>query len=175
MRTIDDIRNEWVDAVGQEAERFGFPRIAAELKALLLLSREPMSLTEMARRLEVSKASVSTNIRILERWKLVRRVYHRGERQNFYEIRGHMWEIETEIASTILRDELAETKALASRSLEALDSVEAVTPEDGQDVQFLKDRFAEALEYIGAGEYLLNLFLQRGQITPAILKTIKIG
>ena len=175
MRTVDDIRNEWVDAVGQEAERFGFPRIAAELKALLLLSREPMSLTEMAGRLEVSKATVSANIRILERWKLVRRVYHRGERQNFYEIRGHMWEIETEIASTILRDELTETKALVSRSLEALDSVEAPTPEDGQDVQFLKERFAEALEYIGAGEYLLNLFLERGQITPAILKTVKIG
>ena len=174
MRTVDDIRNEWVDAVGQEAERFGFPRIAAELKALLLLAREPMSLTEMAGRLEVSKATVSTNIRILERWKLVRRVYHRGERQNFYEIRGHMWEIETEIASTILRDELAETKALVSRSLAALDEVEATTPEDGQDVQFLKERFAEALEYIGAGEYLLNLFLQRGEITPAILKKVKI-
>ena len=80
MRTVDDIRNEWVDMAGQEAERFGFPRIAAELKTLLLLTPGPMSLPEMAERLEVSKASVSTNIRILERWRLVRRVYRRGER-----------------------------------------------------------------------------------------------
>ena len=52
MRTIDDIRNEWVDVAGQEAEWFGFPRIAAELKVLLLLTPGPMSLGEMAQRLE---------------------------------------------------------------------------------------------------------------------------
>jgi DNA-binding transcriptional regulator GbsR (MarR family) len=174
MRTIDDIRNEWVDAVGQEAERFGFPRIAAELKTLLLLTPGPMSLTEMAERLEVSKASVSTNIRILERWKLVRRVYHRGERRNFYETKGNMWEIETEIASTILKDELTECRTLVSRSLEDLGSVEVETPEDEKEVRLLKDTFSEALEYIDAWEHILNLFLERGEITPAVLKKVKI-
>ncbi|MHC5034965.1 MAG: GbsR/MarR family transcriptional regulator, partial [Planctomycetota bacterium] len=120
MRTIEDIRNEWVDVAGQEAERFGFPRIAAELNTLLLLTSGPMSLTEMAERLEVSKASVSTNIRILERWKVVRKVYRRGERRNFYQARGNMWEVWAEIASTILKDEVTEGRVLVSRSLEDL-------------------------------------------------------
>ena len=174
MKTIEDIRNEWVDIAGEEAERFGFPRIASQLKVLLHLSRDAMSLDEMAQRLEVSKASVSTNMRILERWKLVRRVYHRGERKNFYQIRGNTWEIVSEIAATIFKDELKEAKALVSRNMEELNSLEGKTPEDEEEIQFFKDRLSEAQEYIEAGEHILNLFLDSGKITPAVLKKVNI-
>ena len=105
-KTLDDVRNELIDSIGERAEKFGFPRCAGQLEGLLFLSNRPMSLDEMADRLEVSKASVSTNIRFLERWKVARRVYHRGERKNFYEIAGDIWEIETEIVSTIMKDEI---------------------------------------------------------------------
>jgi DNA-binding transcriptional regulator GbsR (MarR family) len=172
--TVDDIRNEWVDAVGQEAERFGFPRIAAELETLLLLTPGPMSLSEMAERLEVSKASISTNIRILERWRLVRKVYRRGERRNFYETRGDMWDVGAEVASTVVRDMLAESRSLASRSLAELDAVEAQTAEDEEEVRLLKGTLSGALEYLDAMEHILNLFLQRGEITPAVLKKVTI-
>jgi len=174
MRTIDDIRNEWVDVAGQEAEWFGFPRIAAELKVLLLLTPGPMSLGEMAQRLEVSKASISTNIRILERWKLVRRVYHRGERRNFYEARGNPWEIGTEVVSTILKTHLTEFEALIARSTEDLKLIEAETPEDREQVQLLGDAFSESMEYVEAAKHIFDVIMQRGQITPAVLKKVTI-
>ena len=66
-KTAEDVRNEFIDTIGEASERFGMARIAGLLKGLLLVSREPISLDEMAQRLEVSKASVSTNIRLLER------------------------------------------------------------------------------------------------------------
>jgi len=174
MRTIDDIRNEWVDMAGQEAEWFGFPRIAAELKVLLLLTPGPMSLGEMARRLEVSKASISTNIRILERWRLVRRVYHRGERRNFYEARGNPWEIGTEVVSTILKTHLTEFEALIDRSSEDLELIDADAPEDREQVRLLKDAFTESKEYVEAVKHIFEVIMQRGQITPAVLKKVTI-
>ncbi|HUU90957.1 MAG TPA: helix-turn-helix domain-containing protein [Phycisphaerae bacterium] len=174
MRTINDIRNEWVDMAGQEAEWLGFPRIAAELKVLLLLTPGPMSLGEMARRLEVSKASISTNIRILERWKLVRRVYHRGERRNFYEARGNPWEVATEVVSTILKMHLTEFEAFIARSTEDLKSIDAETPEDREQVQRLRDTFFGSMEYVEAAKHILDLVTQRGQITPAVLKKVTI-
>jgi DNA-binding transcriptional regulator GbsR (MarR family) len=174
MRTIDDIRNEWVDLAGQEAEWFGFPRIAAELKVLLLLTPGQMSLGEMAQRLEVSKASISTNIRILERWKLVRRVYHRGERRNFYEARGNPWEIGTEVVSTILKTHLTEFEALIARSAEDLRLIDAKTPEDREQVKLLKDAFSESMEYVEAVKHIFEVIMHRGQITPAVLKKVTI-
>ena len=44
-----------------------------------------MSLDDMARELGVSKGSVSTNIRELEKWGAVRQVWVKGERRDFYE------------------------------------------------------------------------------------------
>jgi DNA-binding transcriptional regulator GbsR (MarR family) len=113
-------------------------------------------------------------MRILERWKLVRRVYHRGERKNFYQIRGNTWEVVSEIAATIFRDELREGKALVSRSMQEINSTEAETSEDQAEIQFFKDRLSEAQEYMEACEHILSLFLERGKITPAVLKKVEI-
>lgn len=66
-------------------EQEGGPRIAGRIAALLLLSPNALSLEEMAERLRVSKASVSTNARLLEQWGLVERVGRPGDRRDFYQ------------------------------------------------------------------------------------------
>ena len=173
-RILEDIKNEWIDHVGEKAEKFGFPRIAGQLEGLLYLSREAMSLDDMAARLEVSKASVSTNIRYLERWKVVRRIYHRGERKNFYEIAGDIWEIETEIVSTLVRDELDRFNKLIARGEVDLKGIEGKSSEEKKDITQIKARFAEIKEYLEAGDYFLGLLMQKGKITSAIVKKIQI-
>ena len=174
-KTVEDIRNEVIHTIGEKAEKFGFSRIAGQLEGLLYLSPEPLSLDDMASRLEVSKASVSTNIRVLERWKIVKRVYHKGARKNLYQIRGTIWEIETEIAKTIAREELERFKSLITHSVDDLEAIEPDSEDDKGQVDFLRERFEEIEEYVSAGEHLLELLLRQGDITPAVVKKIKIS
>ncbi len=174
-RSLEDIRNEWIDQIGEKAEKFGFPRIAGQLEGLLFLTNEPLSLDEMASRLEVSKASVSTNIRYLERWKVVRRIYHRGERKNFYEINGGIWDIETEIVSTLVRDEMERFGRLLERSEGDLEGLEAKTEEDEKELDLMTSRVAEMKDYLEAVDYFLNLLLERGKITSSVVKKITIS
>ncbi len=174
-KEIEDIRNELIHLIGEKAERFGFSRIAGQLEGLLLFSKDPMGLDEMASRLEVSKASVSTNIRILEQWKIVKKVYHKGERKNFYAIRGSIWEIETEIMSTIAKDEIGRIKKIMSDSSRELKVLESDTGQDPEEISFLNERFAEIDEYIESMEHLLNLFLKQGEVSPTVIKKITIS
>ena len=174
-RNLEDIRNAWIDQIGEKAEKFGFPRIAGQLEGLLFLSSEPLSLDEMASRLEVSKASVSTNIRYLERWKVVRRIYHRGERKNFYEINGGIWEIETEIVSTLVRDEMERFGKLLDRSEGDLESLEADSEEERKELELMQSRVVEMKDYLEAVDYFLNLLLERGEITSSVVKKITIS
>lgn len=173
-KSIEDIRNDLIDVIGEKAEKFGFSRIAGQLEGLLLFAQQPMPLDEMADRLEVSKGSVSTNIRFLERWKVVRKVYHRGTRKNYYEIRGNIWEIETEIMSTIVKDEVERVKKLMSNSENHLSRIKGKTEEENQEITFLRQRFSEINEYIESAEHVLNLLLEQGEITPAVVKKITI-
>jgi DNA-binding transcriptional regulator GbsR (MarR family) len=174
-KTVEDIQNDVIHTIGEKAEKFGFPRIAGQLEGLLYVSPEPLSLDDMAHKLEVSKASVSTNIRLLERWKIVKRVYHKGTRRNYYQFRGNIWEIETEIAKTIARDELERFKSLIDHCVDDLDTVEPDSDEERTQVDYMRARFGELKEHVAAGEHLLGLFLEHGDITPAVVRKIKIS
>ena len=169
--TVEDIQNDFIDTSGEMAERYGLTRVAGLLKGLLLLSNKPLSLDDMVERLEVSKASVSTNIRLLERWKAVRRVFNRGDRKNYYELRGDLWEIETEILSTIIKDELEKFTDKLTRWKSAL----AQAGEDKPDDQaFLTKRLEEIGEYMEAVQHVMGLMMREGKVTPATIKKIKI-
>ncbi len=170
-KSVEDIGNELIDTIGEMSEWAGMTRVAGLLEGLLILSQEPLSLDDMAQRLEVSKASVSTNIRLLERWKAVRRVFNRGDRKNYYELRGDFWEIETEIVRSILKDELdrfADTLARWKNDLAEADE------DDADSKAFLAKRLEQIEEYLDAGRHVLQLLTREEKITPATIKKIQI-
>lgn len=65
-----------------EAERF--PRIAGRILGLLLTVEDTLSLDDIAEQLEVSKASISTNARLLEERGVLERVSLPGDRRDHY-------------------------------------------------------------------------------------------
>jgi DNA-binding MarR family transcriptional regulator len=77
--------------MGLLTEEDGFPRIAGRIIGVLLLAEGPYSLDELAEVLQVSKASVSTNARSLERIGLVERSSEPGDRRDYYQISDNPW------------------------------------------------------------------------------------
>ncbi|MBN1282193.1 MAG: MarR family transcriptional regulator [Proteobacteria bacterium] len=59
-------------------------RVGGQIYALLFLSEEPLSLDEIGSRLGVSKSNISINIRMLEEYGLVRKVWVKGSRKDYY-------------------------------------------------------------------------------------------
>ena len=170
-KTVEDVRNDFIDTLGEASERYGQTRVAGLLEGLLYLSSEPLSLDDMAQRLEVSKASVSTNIRLLERWRAVRKVFNRGDRKNYYELRGSLWEIETEIVTLVLKDEL---ERFANDLAEWKSDLAEADEGDAEDRAFLEKRFKEIDEYLDAARHILQLLTREGKVTPAVIKKIQI-
>lgn len=80
-----EARDNIIESAGRTTQGFGFGRIIGQLYALLFFSPRPLSLDDMADELKVSKGSVSTNIRELEKWSAVRRVWVKGDRKDYYE------------------------------------------------------------------------------------------
>ncbi len=81
----------FIREAGFLAENYGLTRIAGELSALLFMESGPVSIGEMSERLGVSKPSVSTNIRFLERWQVVKKVPVRNDRRDYYEFTDDLW------------------------------------------------------------------------------------
>ena len=83
---------EFVERMAVTLEGHGLPRIAGRLFAFLLVNGEAVSLDELAEELQVSKASVSTNARLLEQLMILERSSSPGDRRDYYRMAPDAWE-----------------------------------------------------------------------------------
>lgn len=90
---LDEVRHGVMETLGRITEFWGFSKIMGQLYGLLYLSPQPLTLDEMAENLAVSKGNVSINIRSLERWNMVRKVWVKGDRKDYYEAETEFWKI----------------------------------------------------------------------------------
>lgn len=76
---------EFIEDLSLIAEAEGVPRIAGRIVGLLLVRHEPLSFDDIVEQLHVSRASVSTNTRLLEARGAIHRVSRLAERKDFFE------------------------------------------------------------------------------------------
>jgi DNA-binding transcriptional regulator GbsR (MarR family) len=74
----------FVERAGLLWEADGLPRIAGRIVGLMIIAEEPLSLDEIADALGVSKASASTDTRLLERLGYLERMSKPGDRKDYY-------------------------------------------------------------------------------------------
>lgn len=76
----------FIEQMGLIAQADGGTRIAGRIMGLLIVDGRPFSLAAMAERLQISKASASTNARWLANAGVIRQTSRAGDRQDYYEI-----------------------------------------------------------------------------------------
>ena len=84
-QTIED----FVERLGLVTQADGLPRIAGRIMGLMVIYGGPFSFADLAERLQISRASVSTNTRLLESLGVIERTTVPGERQDYFRIRPH--------------------------------------------------------------------------------------
>lgn len=83
--------SQFVENIGMIMERYGLPRIGGRIMGLMMLDDKPLSLDDIAQLLGVSRASVSTNLRLSEMAGLAKRVARPGDRRDYYVGTEDMW------------------------------------------------------------------------------------
>src|SRR5258708_12555365 len=85
----------WGDMGGQ----WGVNRSISQIHALLYLSERPRTAEDIAAVLGLARSNVSTSIRQLVAWNLIRRVPVKGDRREHFEAETDVWEIAMRIAA----------------------------------------------------------------------------
>lgn len=98
---LRDVHDKMLEGLSQLADYFGFSKVMGQLYGTLLLSPGALSLDDMMERLNISKASVSMNMRTLEHMGMVRQAWVRGGsgRRKYYEAETDFWQIITNLFS----------------------------------------------------------------------------
>lgn len=78
---------------GEMGTRWGVNRTVAQIHALLYLSDRPLHAAEIAETLSVARSNVSTSLKELQGWGIVRVVHILGDRRDHFESSHDVWEM----------------------------------------------------------------------------------
>ena len=97
---------------GEMGTRWGINRTVAQIHALLYLSGDPLPAEEIATTLGVARSNVSTSLRELEGWGIVRGVHLLGDRRDHFVTMTDVWEMFRIILEERKRREIDPTLAV---------------------------------------------------------------
>jgi DNA-binding transcriptional regulator GbsR (MarR family) len=78
---------------GEMGTRWGTNRSVAQIQALLYLSPRPMSADEIVDLLSLARSNVSTGLRELQAYGLVRMTHVLGDRRDYFDSLHDVWEL----------------------------------------------------------------------------------
>ncbi len=90
---LNPIAERFVLHWGEMGSRWGVNRTVAQIHALLYLAGRPMDAEEITQTLGVARSNVSTSLKELQSWNLVRVVHVKGDRRDHFETSTDVWEL----------------------------------------------------------------------------------
>jgi DNA-binding transcriptional regulator GbsR (MarR family) len=124
MAELTGLQKQYILHWGEMGTKWGINRTVAQIHALLYLSPKALPAEEIAETLSVARSNVSTSIRELETWGIVRAVHVLGDRREHYESMKDVWEMFRLVIEQRKRREIDPTREMLRRCLADLDPKE---------------------------------------------------
>jgi len=151
---------------GEMGTRWGTNRTVAQIQALLYLSPVPIRADQIVEALSVARSNVSTSIRELQSYGLVRMTHVLGDRRDYFESLHDVWELFRVIIEQRKQRELNPTLSMLRTT------AEEVLLEDETD-PVTKERIQNMLRFV---ETTSDWYEQIRDIpTPTLTKLMKLG
>jgi DNA-binding transcriptional regulator GbsR (MarR family) len=107
---------------GEMGTRWGVNRTVSQIHALLYLSPEPLRADEITVLLTVARSNVSTSLKELQSWGLVKTVHTLGDRRDYFEAKGDTWEMLMLIVEERKKREIDPTLTMLRQCVQELES-----------------------------------------------------
>lgn len=151
---------------GEMGTRWGTTRTVAQIHALLYLSPKPLRADEICELLAVARSNVSTSIRELQSFGIVRMTHVLGDRRDYFESITDVWELFRVIIEQRKQRELNPTLTMLRGCAEEVEQEQQTDP-------VTKERIRNMLEFV---ENTSKWYEQIRDIpTQTLTKLMKLG
>ena len=162
MPKLSPVAEKFILHWGEMGTRWGINRTVAQTHALLYLSPKPLHAEDIAGTLSVARSNVSTSLRELQSWGIVRVTHVLGDRRDHFESMSDVWEMFRVIIEERKRRETDPTLAMLRSSVEEL---EAAPKADAH----VKQRLGAMLDFF---ESMTSLYEEVRRIPPPAIRGV---
>ncbi len=138
MSALTPLAQQFVLHWGEMGNRWGINRTVAQIHALLYVSEKSLHADEICEALEVARSNVSTSLRELQNWGVVKVVHVKGDRRDHFETTKDVFEMFRIIMAERKRREIDPTITLLKSCIaqaEQAGAAEAYTRKQLQTMQ----------------------------------------
>ena len=151
---------------GEMGTHWGVNRSVAQVHALLYLSDRPVAADEIVDQLRLARSNVSTGLKELQGYGIVRRVHVDGDRRDHFVAETDLWEMLMRISAERKRREIDPTIVLLAELSARLAKDESAPPQ-------VRARVTRMHEFIST---LADWYEQvRGLPKPTLITLMKLG
>src|SRR5882757_5493228 len=166
MKALTPVQQKFILHWGEMGTRWGINRTVAQVHALLFISPKPLNADEMVETLSVARSNVSTSLKELQGWGIVKMVHILGDKRGHFESMKDVWELFRVVLTERKRREIDPTMQMLN---ECIAESEKIKETDA----YTQQRLADLREFF---ETTSAWYVQiRQWPTSAIVKFVKLG
>lgn len=163
---LSPVQQKFILHWGEMGTRWGINRTVAQIHALLYLSPKPLHAEEIAETLAVARSNVSTSLKDLQSWRIVKLLHVLGDKRDHFESMKDVWEMFRIVLDGRKRREIDPTIAVLEECME-----EAAKDKDPD--KYTEERLRELHRFF---ETTTAWYLQVGKLpSAALVKFLKAG
>ena len=138
---LTPVQQKFILHWGEMGARWGINRTVAQIHALLFLSPQPLHAEEIVSALGVARSNVSTSLKELQGWGIVKMVHVLGDKRDHFESMKDVWEMFRIVLDERKRREIDPTLAMLRECIAEADRQKEKDPYTKERLQTLCDFF----------------------------------
>ena len=156
MAKLSPVEQKFILHWGEMGTLWGINRTVAQIHALLYLAPQPLNAEQISETLSVARSNVSTSLKELQGWGIVRVVHALGDRRDHFESTKDVWEMFRVVLDERKRREIDPTLAV-------LRSCVGDLSKDHKAEAYTRERLKEMLEFF---EQVTGLYQEFQRLPP---------
>ena len=163
---LSPVQQKFILHWGEMGTKWGINRTVAQVHALLYISPKPLAADELTDTLAVARSNISTSLRELQGWGIVKMVHVMGDRRDHFETHKDVWEMFRVVLDERKKREIDPTLEMIQDCLKELENEK--TRDD-----YTKERLEALREFFTTTTAWYNQVRQWP--TQALVRFVKLG
>ena len=176
MNNLSPVQQKFVLHWGEMGTRWGINRTVAQIHALLYISQKPLNAEQIAETLGVARSNVSTSLKELQGWGIVKLVHLAGDKRDHFDSMKDVWEMFRVVLDERKRREIDPTLALLRECIAEAEKDKETDEYTEERLKALRDFFEITTSwYVQIRQWPMAGMVKFVKLGDKALKTLRLG
>jgi DNA-binding transcriptional regulator GbsR (MarR family) len=163
---LSPVQQKFILHWGEMGTRWGINRTVAQIHALLFISQKPLNADDIVQALGVARSNVSTSLKELQGWSIVKRVHVLGDKRDHFESMKDVYEMFRVVVDERKKREIDPT-------IDLLRTCVAEAAKDKETDEYTEKKLRELADFFQTGAACYGQLRQWP--TPVLIRFMKTG